>query len=175
MEDFTQYSKEILDKLSGADGCIWCMSTPMPNSNLELVYPKAFAEAFSSTWAHSNKRIRYVHLTGKLAERDQDRSLWVLGGLRKLKGRGESQMVQFANNSNGMWETLVARPGQVIKRGAPLWEAVAAVFGSEWTIRSDELALALIDAAVNGSSDEILVPGALSERGQELIKKENKG
>lgn len=96
MEDFTQYSKEILDKLSGADGCIWCMSTPMPNSNLELVYPKAFAEAFSSTWAHSNKRIRYVHLTGKLAERDQDRSLWVLGGLRKLK---VSELLHFFNQT----------------------------------------------------------------------------
>lgn len=84
-------------------------------------------------------------------------------------------MIDFAKDpaTNGLWETIIARPGGVVKRGTMFGEAAALVGGSSgWTIRSDELAVALIDAVMNGSEDQLLQPVALLNRGQQLIKKQ---
>jgi hypothetical protein len=80
-------------------------------------------------------------------------------------------MIEFAKDpaTNGLWETIVARPGMVVKRGTYIGEAsmlLAGVSGS--FIRSDELALALIDAVLH-RSEELLKPAALLQKGQELV------
>jgi hypothetical protein len=72
-------------------------------------------------------------------------------------------------SANGLWITTIARPGMVVKRGTFAGEAsvmLAGVSGS--IIRSDELALALIDAALYGS-EELMLPSMLLERGRELV------
>lgn len=81
-------------------------------------------------------------------------------------------MIEVANESKqgGFWETIIARPGMVVQRSSYIGEASMWLAGSSGSfIRSDELALALIDAVVHGS-DELLLPDALSQRGQELAK-----
>jgi len=81
-------------------------------------------------------------------------------------------MIDFAKNSaaSGLWETTIARPGMVVKRGSYAGEASLMLAGSSGSfIRSDELALALIDAVQNGG-DDLLLPPALLQRGQQLIK-----
>lgn len=62
-----------------------CMTTTAGNPVLELEYPKAFAEAFASTMPVGAKPFRYLHLSGGMVERDQDRSLWMKGSMRKTK------------------------------------------------------------------------------------------
>lgn len=62
-----------------------CMTTTAGNPVLELEYPKAFAEAFASTMPVGAKLFRYLHLSGGMVERDQDRSLWMKGSMRKTK------------------------------------------------------------------------------------------
>ena len=52
---------------------------------LELEYPKAFAEAFASTMPVDSKPFRYLHLSGGMVERDQEKSLWMQGSMRKIK------------------------------------------------------------------------------------------
>ncbi|CAN9133670.1 unnamed protein product [Alternaria alternata] len=169
LEDFTKYPDDVLAKLSGADGCIWCMTTTAGNPVLELEYPKAFAEAFASTMTVGAKPFRYLHLSGGMVERDQDRSLWMKGSMRKTKGRGEVQMVDFAKTHEN-WITIVARPGMVVQRGSIIGEASMMVAGSSGSfIRYDELALALINAVMHGS-EELLLPAALVQQGQQLVQ-----
>jgi hypothetical protein len=175
------------------------MTTTAGDPLLELDYPRAFAEAFASTMPVGAKPFRYLHLSGGMVERDQERSLWMKGSMRKIKvsdycisidrarvlqierfkttwqsadsakGRGEVQMVDFAQ-ANESWTTIIARPGMVVQRGSIIGEASMIVAGSSGSfIRYDELALALIDAVMHGS-EELLLPLALVQRGQKLAQ-----
>lgn len=76
--------------------------------------------------------------------------------------------------TNNLWSTVIARPGMVVKRGTVLGEASLMLAGASGSfIRSDELALALIDAVVHGS-EELLLPSMLLQRGRELVATRNK-
>lgn len=93
-------------------------------------------------------------------------------GLSTLQGQGETQMIEVANESThgGLWDTIIARPGMVVQRGSYIGEASVWLAGSSGSfIRADELALALIDAAVQGS-EALLLPPMLQRRGQELAR-----
>lgn len=83
-------------------------------------------------------------------------------------------MIDFAYDPvcQDLWETIVARPGGVIKRGA-IFAGIASLVGgsSGWAIYSDELALALIDAVMSGSEEQLLEPQQLLKRGRNLMKK----
>jgi hypothetical protein len=61
------------------------MTTTAGDPLLELEYPKAFADAFMSTMAKSGNRFRYLHLSGGMVERDQNRTLWMKSSMRKIK------------------------------------------------------------------------------------------
>jgi hypothetical protein len=63
------------------------MSTPAGDPVLELEYPKAFAAAFAPTLVSHGKRFRYLHLTGALAEQDQNKALWIVPAMRRVKVR----------------------------------------------------------------------------------------
>jgi hypothetical protein len=78
-------------------------------------------------------------------------------------------MVDFAKTQEN-WITIVARPGMVVQRGSIIGEASMMVAGSSGSfIRYDELALALINAVMHGS-EELLLPAALVQQGQQLVQ-----
>jgi hypothetical protein len=78
-------------------------------------------------------------------------------------------MLDFAK-TNESWTTIIARPGMVVQRGSLIGEASMMIAGSSGSfIRYDELALALVDAVVHGS-EELLLPHALVQRGQNLVE-----
>jgi hypothetical protein len=83
-------------------------------------------------------------------------------------------MIEVANR-NELWETIIARPGGVAK-GGTLMANVGGMLGgsSGWSIRADELALALLDAVVNGSEVQIMARDQLLKRGQELLKESHR-
>lgn len=177
------------------------MTTTAADPLLELAYPRAFASAIAPSIADRAKRFRYLHLSGALVERDQNKMLWMKANMRKTKvcvigtcltsiqqhkrlrkralaaltasqGQGEVQMIEVANESiyGGLWETIIARPGMVVKRSSYIGEASMWLAGSSGSfIRADELALALVDAVVHGS-DDLLFPHTLLQRGQELAR-----
>ncbi|KAH6633075.1 hypothetical protein C7974DRAFT_164287 [Boeremia exigua] len=172
LDDFQVYPDDVLTELSGADACVWCMTTTAADPLLELAYPRAFASAIAPSIADRAKRFRYLHLSGALVERDQNKMLWMKANMRKTKGQGEVQMIEVANESiyGGLWETIIARPGMVVKRSSYIGEASMWLAGSSGSfIRADELALALVDAVVHGS-DDLLFPHTLLQRGQELAR-----
>jgi hypothetical protein len=79
-------------------------------------------------------------------------------------------MLDFAK-TNESWTTIIARPGMVVQRGSLIGETSMMIAGSSGSfIRYDELALALVDAVVHGS-EELLLPHALVQRGQNLVEK----
>jgi len=85
-------------------------------------------------------------------------------------------MIEFAKApaANGLWDTIIARPGMVVKRGTYVGEASMTLSGASGSfIRSDELALALIDAVMN-ESEELLLPRMLLQRGRELTAAQDK-
>ncbi|KZM28514.1 hypothetical protein ST47_g385 [Ascochyta rabiei] len=186
LQDFTVYPEDVVAELAGADGCIWCMTTTAGDPVLEIDYPRAFANAITPSLANHGKPFRYLHLSGGLVERDQKKFLWMKGSVRKTKactigpepsllavaGQGETQMIGIANEPShcGLWETIIARPGMVVQKGSYVGEASMWLAGSSGScIRSDELALALIDAVLHGS-EQLLLPATLLRRGQELAK-----
>jgi hypothetical protein len=80
-------------------------------------------------------------------------------------------MIEYAKEvaAKHLWETIIARPGMVVTRGTFAGEASLMLTGASGScIRSDELALALIDAATRGS-EQLLLPSALLQRGRALI------
>jgi hypothetical protein len=83
-------------------------------------------------------------------------------------------MIDIARDpANDLWETIIARPGMVVKRGTWAGEASLMFAGASGSfIRSDELALALIDAIMHGS-EELLLSTALLKRGRELVAMQN--
>jgi len=78
-------------------------------------------------------------------------------------------MVDFAKSPShaGLWRTIVARPGMVVKRNIYVGEVSMLLAGDSGSfIRSDELALCLLDAAMH-RSEELLLPHAILQRGRE--------
>ncbi|KAF2020792.1 hypothetical protein BU24DRAFT_469573 [Aaosphaeria arxii CBS 175.79] len=174
MNDFDDYSEDVLAKLAGAVGCVWLFRSIAIQPKLELDYPKAFANAMLRTFAQTRNHFRYVHVSGAMVERDQNKSLWLGATLRKLKGQGEIQALGFANNASagGRWETFIARPGGVVKGGTALGEAAAMLGGGfGWAIKSDELALALIETVKNGDEELTLRPLPLVTKGRKVKAK----
>ncbi|RDL41825.1 Uncharacterized protein BP5553_01804 [Venustampulla echinocandica] len=173
MKDFNSYSDSVLKQLSGADACIWCMGTTAGDKALEIDYPLAFGNAMSKTLPESKKKFRHVHLSGALTERNQERSLWFLGNMRKVKGAGETTMLSFANKSEtgGMWETLIVKAGFVTNvQPKGLRDVIGPRISS--SIRVDELAATLMDAAMNGREvDTIDDNMAMVEKGRALLSK----
>jgi hypothetical protein len=64
-----------------------CMTTTAGEAILELDYPRVFATAIAPSIASCGKRFRYLHVTGAMVERDQKKSLWMKGSVRKIKVR----------------------------------------------------------------------------------------
>ncbi|TVY34824.1 hypothetical protein LSUB1_G004715 [Lachnellula subtilissima] len=158
-KDFNSYSDDDIKELSGADACIWCMGTTAGDKALEIDYPLAFANAFSTTLAESQKKFRYLHLSGCMTERDQSRPLWFAGNMRKLKGQTEVNMLSFADKeeTEGLWETVIVKAPFVIEKDitSPR-DAFGWIMGNKRCIQVDELAAAMIDVALNGSKDDTL-------------------
>lgn len=79
-------------------------------------------------------------------------------------------MIEVAT-TNELWETIIARPGGVVK-GGTLMATVGGMFlgSSGWSITTEELALSLLDAVVNGSEAQVIGCDQLLKRGRELLK-----
>lgn len=79
-------------------------------------------------------------------------------------------MVDIAKDPahGGLWSTIVARPGMVVTRGTYFGEAAMMMAGNSGScVRSDELAICLLDVALHGG-DELLVPQTILHRAREL-------
>jgi len=172
--DFSNYTADVVEQLQGADGCIWCMTTTSGDAKLELEYPKVFAEAMSPYIDSGVKLFRYIHLSGALVERNQEKVLWLKGPIRKIKGQAETQMIEWARTQGlqSRWITIVARPGFVVTKQSVFSRLAIAMGGTVgWTIGANDLALALLQAVMIDSEKTELNAVDLHRSSREIARR----
>ncbi|KAL8736129.1 MAG: hypothetical protein Q9181_002519 [Wetmoreana brouardii] len=174
--DFLGYSNTILEACAGAEACIWSLGvarSPSAESNrrINLDYTIVAAETFANQLAPQlaeGKDFRFVYLSGMLTERDQARKLWFMSESRMIRGEVENKLMDLQKKDQGRLVTYVARPGGVLATNSlfpgllePLARAIAV----------DDLAVKMLDTAINGHKTQILEVDVLREEGK-MLKKE---
>lgn len=151
--DFLTYSPKLLAELAVADACIFCLGiavpkTPEDGKRIDHDYPLATAKAFQDN--ATTKNFRFVYVSGALVEKDQDKKLWILSGMRKLRGRTELGLLKL--NSEGK-EIKIVRPGFVGSKEGGIKDIAMGVIAK--LIKVDVLAKAIVDITVNGGKEII--------------------
>ncbi|KAI2906882.1 hypothetical protein CBS147371_10994 [Aspergillus niger] len=159
VEDFLIYPESLLQDLRGAEACIWAIGINRTrdtetarkiNVEYTMTAMRAFGTHLSSlVEGGGKKKFRFVYLSGGMSERDQSRSLWMAGEMRKIRGQVENELTDYENNNNSV-EVYIARPGMVLARGMSLRTLIFGMGPSIWV---DDLAKVLVDVAVRGDVD----------------------
>lgn len=84
LKDFLKYDEETLAQLQGAEACIWCLGKPTSGKEVHVDYTMAAANALQGQLGEG-KKMTFVYLSGSLVEHDQNKTLWFLGGARKMR------------------------------------------------------------------------------------------
>lgn len=85
LKDFLTYDEETLAQLRGAEACIWCLGKATSGREVHMDYTMAAANAFAEKLLDEGRSMRFVYLSGALAEKDQNKTLWLLGNARRLR------------------------------------------------------------------------------------------
>ncbi|KAE9364074.1 hypothetical protein N431DRAFT_432169 [Stipitochalara longipes BDJ] len=179
MDDFTVYSPSVIERLEGADVCIWALGTTEARQDIEIDYPLAFCNAIAPAVARQGKTFRYIHTSGRLAERDQGKCLLFLSEGRRIKGKAELELMDFEANERtlhgGYWRTFIVKPSMVLPRkgdkGDLRW--LGSVFiGS---VDVDELAAAMVDIGRNGGEEQVSHNAEVVMRGRAVLDRKREG
>jgi len=178
LKDFTSYSDDVLQKLAGAEACIWALGLATINleagrkANLDttLAGAKAFATSLPPR-PDSKKPLRFVYVSGMLAVRDQKKTLWFGQEGRRLRGQIENELLELQNQHSDGFATFVVRPGMVLSKERTVMNAVASMGPS---IKVDELAAAILNIALTGDGAQIVENDVLGREGRQLLKLQSK-
>ncbi|TKA76336.1 hypothetical protein B0A49_02693 [Cryomyces minteri] len=172
LDDFLSYPDAVLHELDGASACVWSLGSARFSDHatfrrMTVDYATAAAKAFS-TLPSASTPFRFVFLSGVLAERNQDKSLWFLGDGRRIKGQAENELLHIADEHPDGLQAFVARPAAVLaKEGG--WKG--ALLGLGPSIPVDELAAAMIGVAMTGCEKRILENTELALKGRDALVK----
>lgn len=92
--DFSVWPPSTLAGLEDVDACIWALGIALSDietqRKVNLEYTMTACEAFAKqiapvTVERSQRKFRFVYTSGVAAVRDQQKSLWFLGKLRRLR------------------------------------------------------------------------------------------
>ncbi|RAH80800.1 putative nucleoside-diphosphate-sugar epimerase [Aspergillus japonicus CBS 114.51] len=183
-QDFVSYSDpQLAASLHGAAACIWTLGVSPSRVSADkeafrrvtLEYTrqaaKAFNEAFTASLTGAEReegpsatrpRFRFVYFSGRMAERDQTKSLWVMAGYRRLRGQAENIFLEYAAEHPASFESYIMRPGMVLSRQGTLVDRIRSLAPS---VRVDVLARAAVDLAVQGHSEKIWENARIAELG----------
>ncbi|KAK4693767.1 hypothetical protein P7C71_g3691, partial [Lecanoromycetidae sp. Uapishka_2] len=179
LSDFTSYPASLLSQLGDAEACIYALGTvslytPDLSRRVNMDYTLAAANAFAASLAPQIKEsrsqnFRLVYCSGYLTERDQERSLWLVGEDRRMRGLLEVRLEELGvKQAESGFEILIARPAFVFAKGSWFRSMAGAVVQ---TIAVDELAAAMIGIALEGSKNQVCQNGELVSKGRELSRK----
>lgn len=167
-KDFTKYDAAVLEQLKGAETCLWCLGAATSGMDVHEGYTFAAAEAFASSVAPhttSGKPFRFLYLSGHLVERDQDKSLWFLGQMRKARGTVETKLVEFEKQHADIWKSFTIRPWVVTDGETMLSRTMPG-----YTIPVAELAAGMIEVAMNGSEEHFIESADLKQLGKAALQ-----
>ncbi|KAK5100971.1 hypothetical protein LTS08_004577 [Lithohypha guttulata] len=135
--------------LRDASAAIWALRAS--STEVELDWPLGFAEAVIKLRESATTPFRYMHVSGIMAEKDQQKPLWFLQEGRRIKGLAEIKLRELANDNKGTspWETYIARPSMVLPNPPGIVNSWAGwMLGS---IRVDKLSKAMVDIVEKGA------------------------
>ncbi|KAL2129638.1 hypothetical protein VTI74DRAFT_7495 [Chaetomium olivicolor] len=171
LKDFdNEYPAEVTKELSGADACIWTIAVlpsqykSMPWEHVVKIcrdYPVRGLETISQLAgsAEGKKPLRFIYVSGALAERDQTKKPMMLGEYCLLRGEAETHLLEAARKLNGTVQAGIAKPGLITENEGliPMIKRTMLPFIGLPAIRITEIAAALIDQAVNGLEKDTLL------------------
>ncbi|KAL2871643.1 putative nucleoside-diphosphate-sugar epimerase [Aspergillus lucknowensis] len=176
--DYLSYADPaVAEELKGAGACLWALGL-RPSQALDeqhtrrvcVDYTAAAAAAFQR--AHTTEGsptgpsvvpFRFVYVSGALAERDQSRSLWFAGGMRRLRGETENVLLRHAEANPGLFEAFIMQPGLVPSKEGTLRDRLWSLVPS---VRKDYLAKAMIEIALRGNAETTVSNLAINEMGR---------
>lgn len=94
LEDFSKpWPSSVLDECAGADACIWAMGLATLDAEKNKLINRDFLlvgyHALSSSVPKATgRKLRFVYMSGILAEKDQKRMLYIAGAGRKVRVSG---------------------------------------------------------------------------------------
>jgi len=124
-KDFTTYPPEVLEKLKGAEGCIWAQGISVTQvdkdeyKKITIDYPIAAAKAFSSL----SDKFKFVYISGEGATTTPGMLTPHFG---KIKGQAELDLLELAKATSSL-KPFSVRPGMVDPINDP--EVLAAIAG----------------------------------------------
>lgn len=167
IDNFKSYPDSVLEQLKYADACIWSIGTYNWDPVVEIEYPEAFQKALL-TVLDVKKTFRYVYLGGAFTEPDQEKNLWLFAEGRHVRGIAQTKFLEFGKQNQNV-ETYVVKPAAVLAKGA--MSMLRYVLGT-WSVRVEDLAIAMVDLAVNGGSGQLVLTKAIVERARVLLEEE---
>ncbi|KAI0376393.1 hypothetical protein F5Y04DRAFT_266448 [Hypomontagnella monticulosa] len=158
-KDFSSYPPELLEQLTGAEGCIWAIggrAYQFPDletaKKVSIDYTIAGAKAFLEVLAPKlpePQKFRFVFCSGKYAEWDQNKSLLLLKDTRLIKGQVEKSLCELADANKDKLEVWAVRPSAITKKHAPLINSIG-------LISVDRLAKAMLKIVTEGYHNRII-------------------
>jgi hypothetical protein len=76
-----------------------------------------------------------------------------------MQGRAQTLLVDFPkqNDTEGLWETFIARPGSVQPKSGATEAILTYVLGTTLSIRVDELAIAMTDTVLQARNYRVIL------------------
>ena len=90
-----------------------------------------------------------------------------------MQGLAETKVQDLPTGEElqGLWETVVVKPGGVLAKDGYMTGLLGCIVGSNLSIRIDELAATMIDVVRNGSENPVLLNRVIAAKGRELLRK----
>ncbi|KAI9732726.1 MAG: hypothetical protein M1818_007460 [Claussenomyces sp. TS43310] len=110
-KDFDKYPSDVLDKLKGADGCVWALGISQSQVTKEQYERITFDYAMAAAKAFAGLKdpFKFVYVSGEGATETPGRFTPLFGG---VKGRAERALREFAKTTPS-FKPYSARPGGV--------------------------------------------------------------
>ncbi|KFA60324.1 hypothetical protein S40285_07665 [Stachybotrys chlorohalonatus IBT 40285] len=165
VKDFSVWPEDILTQHLDAAAMIWCLGDWEGQPEVVLDYPLAFQNALINlrrrTADGEQRSFRYVHLSGKLTEQDQSKSLYFFAENRKLKGVHEMKAVELAQEYRPWWQLHLIRPGAVLPNDGWTAGLQELIMGPSWVVRAKELGAYMVHLALGAKETQTV---AINER-----------
>ncbi|KAI1457874.1 hypothetical protein F4805DRAFT_158284 [Annulohypoxylon moriforme] len=185
-DNFENYAESVKQELAGADACIWTIAvTPAQlrtmGWDLACKICRDYAIKGIETITQlprgdgDNKPFRWVYISGSSSVRDPADKPWVLGDYCVMRGEVESKVLTYAQESRGMVEACVAKPGMIDAPGKStmVMNAVKTVGRSLIGLPKvdvSEISATLLDQVINGFEKDTLQNEDLVRIGQEILQ-----
>ncbi|KAK6438707.1 hypothetical protein LTR95_005096, partial [Oleoguttula sp. CCFEE 5521] len=118
--DFSSYSEAELEKLKGAQSCIWALGGPLSPLEVHSTYPRAALSTFSTVLAPhtpTHKPFHFILLSGALIPRTENGVLSQVPVVKTFVERGRvEQEIEAYSAAHEDWQSIIVRPSVVVAK-----------------------------------------------------------